>query len=97
MEDHEAPYQYQPMNASYEIRVLHVEPGAFAEPLRGSLVVQKIRDAKATSPAYDCVSYCWGTQENFVSFNCDGKALRITATVDEMLRHLRKPTESCYL
>ncbi|KAH6875026.1 heterokaryon incompatibility protein-domain-containing protein, partial [Alternaria rosae] len=95
MEAHEAPHQYQPINSSEDIRVLRLEPGAFAEPLIGSLVVRKIGDDgyKEHLPAYDCVSYCWGPQEHFSSLDSDGRALRITVAVDEMLRYLRDPKE----
>jgi len=91
MEGHEADYQYDPITASQEIRVLRLEPGAFAEPLIGSLAVQKIADDETSPPAYDCVSYCWGPQEQFTTFTCDGRSLRITVAVDEMLRYLRNP------
>ena len=91
MEDHETSYQYQPISASEEIRVLRLEPGAFDEPLIGSLAVQKIADDETSPPAYDCVSYCWGPQEQFTTFTCDGRSLRITVAVDEMLRYLRNP------
>ncbi|CAN9336600.1 unnamed protein product [Alternaria alternata] len=35
-------YKYESIDAEGEIRVLHLEPGAFAEPLIGSLMVQKL-------------------------------------------------------
>ena len=90
MEDQEVPYQYNPISASEEIRVLRLEPGAFDEPLIGSLAVQKIADDETSPPAYDCVSYCWGPQEQLKTFTCDGRSLRITVAVDGMLRNLRK-------
>lgn len=97
MEGREATYQYRPINASEDIRVFRVEPGAFGDPLVGSLVVRKIGDDEENPPAYDCVSYCWGPQQHFTSFGCDGKALRITAVVDEMLRYVREPIMPHYL
>jgi len=97
MEDQEVPYQYQPISASEEIRVLRLQPGAFAEPVIGSLVVRKIGDDEENPPAYDCVSYCWGTQEYFTSFTCDGQTLCITVAVNEMLRHIRQAMELCDL
>ena len=92
VKDSKPSYQYQPILAKDEIRVLRLQPGAFDEPLIGSLVVRKIGDDEENPPAYDCVSYCWGVQQHFTSFECDGKALCITAAVDEMLRHLRGHT-----
>ncbi|KAH8626143.1 hypothetical protein IG631_20022 [Alternaria alternata] len=97
MEDHEEVYTYHSIDAKHQIRVLRLEPGVFAEPLIGSLLVRNIGDDDANPPAYNCVSYCWGLQQNFTSFACDGKALRITAVVDEMLRHLRDRAKECFL
>ena len=97
MEDQELPYQYQPISASEEIRVLCLQPGTFAEPLIGSLVVRKIGHDEKNPPAYDCVSYCWGTQEHFTSFICDSQNMHITVAVDEMLRHMRQAMELCDL
>ena len=97
MEVQEVPYQYRSINAREDIRVLRLKPGAFAEPLIGSLVVRKIGDDEAHPPAYDCVSYCWGIQKHFTSFACDGQTLRITVAVDEMLRHMRQAMELCDL
>jgi len=97
MEDQQVPYQYRPISASEEIRVLRLQPGAFAEPLIGSLVVRKIGDDEQNPPAYDCVSYSWGPQQHFTSFACDGQTLRITVAVDEMLRHMRQAMELCNL
>ena len=90
-------YQYQPTNASEDIRVLRLKPGAFAESLIGSLAVRKIGNDEANPPAYDCVSYSWGPQEHSKSFTCDGQILRITVALDGMLRHLRQAIELCDL
>lgn len=90
-------YQYQSINAEDQIRVLRVEAGAFAQPLLGNLLVRNIAHDEANSSGYDCMSYCWGPPINFTSFICDGKALPITAVVDDMLRHLRKPTKPRHL
>jgi hypothetical protein len=97
MDPQEAYYQYRPIDAKNEIRVLRLEPGEFAEPLIGSLLVRKIGDDEENPPAYNCVSYYWGEPKDFTSFVCDGKALRITAVVDAMLRHLRKPAKPRHL
>ncbi|CAN9311103.1 unnamed protein product [Alternaria sp. RS040] len=96
MEDQNA-YEYSPIDAKAQIRVLRLEPGTFAEPLIGSLLVRKIEDNEDDWPEYDGVSYCWGPQDNLTSFTCDGKALRITAVVDDMLRHLRESNEQRHL
>lgn len=97
MGDHEEIYQYQSINAEDQIRVLRLEPGAFAEPLIGSLLVRKLGDDEVNPPRYHCISYAWGSARDFTTFTCDGKGLRITAVVDEMLRYLRKPTKPHHL
>jgi hypothetical protein len=96
-EELEAIYEYRRIIAKDEIRVLRLEPGTFAEPLIGSLLVRKIGDDQDNPPAYDCVSYAWGNHHDFTWLTCDGKGLRITAVVDEMLRHLREPTTPRHL
>jgi hypothetical protein len=96
MEDQDV-HNYESIDAEGQIRVLHLEPGAFAEPLVGNLLVRKLGDDEENPPAYSCVSYAWGPQKNFTSFTCDGKSLRITLVVDEMLRHLRTPKKARYL
>ena len=93
MEDQDV-YEYESIDAEGQIRVLYLEPGAFADPLIGNLLVRKLADDEENPPAYSCVSYAWGSQKSFTSFTCDGKQLRITLVVDEMLRHLRKPKEA---
>lgn len=42
VEEHEMTYQYEPVVADKELRVLLLEPGVFGEPLVGSLLVRKI-------------------------------------------------------
>jgi hypothetical protein len=90
-------YEYQSIDAKHQIRVLHLEPGAFAEPLIGNLLVRKLGDDQENPPAYSCVSYAWGPQQDFTSITCDGKSLRVTLVVDEMLRYLRKPKKARHL
>jgi hypothetical protein len=87
----EMAYRYQPIVAAREIRILRLEPGAFSDPLVAVVFSRDLEiDLDAPSPEYDGVSYCWGSYENLRILECDGQPLRITAIVDEMLRHLRK-------
>ncbi|RYN50636.1 hypothetical protein AA0119_g9916 [Alternaria tenuissima] len=102
IEEHEMTYQYEPIVTDEELRVLLLESGVFEEPLVGSLLIRKIGEKtlydrdwdwvpKGDGNEWDCVSYCWGSQKDYTYFSCDGYSLRITTTVEEMLRHLREP------
>jgi hypothetical protein len=108
MNKEEASYLYQSIVASEKIRVLRLEPGMFWEPLVGSFSVQKIPNKTDSQPdetwirrssniGWDCVSYCWGPQKNYTYFSCNGNSLRITRSVDDMLRHLQEPLSTQYL
>ncbi|CAN9208252.1 unnamed protein product [Alternaria alternata] len=99
IEEHETTYQYEPIVADEELRVLLLEPGVFEEPLVGSLLVRKIGELtyrdfdwvpQGDGNEWDCVSYCWGPQKDYTYFSCDGRPLRITTTVEDMLKHLRE-------
>jgi hypothetical protein len=68
MEELAPVYQYQPIIATKEIRVLKLEPAAsLVDPLITSLFVRKIHDADGPEfpmPTYHGVSYCWGTGQD---------------------------------
>jgi hypothetical protein len=100
IEDDEATYKYEPIVADEELRVLLLEPGIYGQPLVGSLLVRKIGEMtyrdydwipQGDGNEWDCVSYCWGSKNDYTYFSCDGRSLRITASVEDMLRHLRRP------
>jgi len=94
MDDSIPKYQYSPIIADEEIRVLRLEPAtSLTDPLVANLFVRKIRDEdnpETPCPDYHCVSYSWGTIHTPQYMSCDGRILTITTTVEEMLRHLRK-------
>ena len=95
MEEHNTPCTYQLIVAEDEVRLLRLEPGAFAEPLVASIFLRKIEiDLDATGSDYDAVSYYWGPQESFKQLRCGSQSLRISTVVDEMLRYLRKFTQA---
>jgi hypothetical protein len=87
-------YEYVPMFADREVRILRLEAAAqHDEPLIASLITRLLQDdPESPSLRYDCVSYCWGTSGKSKSLLCYGHVLDITENVDMMLRHLRKPT-----
>ncbi|OAL48543.1 HET-domain-containing protein, partial [Pyrenochaeta sp. DS3sAY3a] len=95
MDEEHHTHRYLPIDAENEIRVLKLEPGAFPDPLVATLLHRQMKiDPENLDVDYACVSYCWGKNENFRWLSCDGQRFRITAVVDTMLRHLRKPTKA---
>jgi hypothetical protein len=94
MDDHTVAYHYHPIVSNDEIRVLRLDPGSFDDPLVTSMFSRTITiEVEASNLDYDCVSYCWGPPKDFRLLRCDDQHLRITAVVEDVLRHLRKPTK----
>jgi hypothetical protein len=95
-------YQYQPLATETSIRILVLHPAdRFAAQLEVSF---KHLDRHAPydldiSGHYEAVSYCWGESSfsHSVSFSSPTSQLPITANVDSMLRHLRKPHKAKHL
>jgi hypothetical protein len=48
----------------------------------------------AEAPQYEALSYVWGSNERTHTITCDQMLLAVTASLDTVLRVLRKPTES---
>lgn len=84
-------YHYQPLDGNDEIRLLCLNPAKNKTvPLSCSII--PYRRASQTRQ-YSAVSYVWGKAEPThrleITHNDDTSYLKITATVDIMLRHLR--------
>lgn len=93
-------YQYEALCAEDAIRVVVLDAATDeAVPLTCSLM-QYPRSARAVE--YYAVSYVWGKPEFTQSLEVrhdgdDTSYLRITPSVDVLLRHLRTLSDSCYL
>lgn len=92
-------YQYEPLIAEDSVRIVALEPSDdFSAPLHCSLT-QRRRAVQPHSPddcIYSAVSYTWGDLELshrlFVRLHDHSWAyIRITETVDSLLRYLRVP------
>ncbi|KAF2185647.1 HET-domain-containing protein [Zopfia rhizophila CBS 207.26] len=90
-------YEYRPLHEN--IRILYLGPAEnFSDPVEASLlhcdVFRPVGCYDDPPPSeYEAVSYCWGEKPDFShSLTCDGQTLKITANVDSLLRHLRRPT-----
>jgi hypothetical protein len=91
------PYLYRPLGRLTSIRILELLPSAdFLAPLRGELCHddrEEITNDFGNNRQYETVSYAWGKMafSHLLVLDYGHKFLHITAHVDSMLRHLRKP------
>lgn len=92
-------FHYEPLSAESAIRLI-VLPRAtnYWSPLTCEIIEER---QPAQHPGYSCVSYAWGERQFSrtleVKHDGDVSYLRVTPTVDTMLRHLRKPNKLRYL
>ncbi|KAJ4406180.1 hypothetical protein N0V82_010181 [Gnomoniopsis sp. IMI 355080] len=71
------------------IRILILLQGTETEPLECSLEKCLLDDASHHEREYEALSYCWGLPDRNASLNCSGSSLKITETMDVVLRVLR--------
>lgn len=94
-------YSYKPLESATSIRVLVLHPASsFLEPLHADLVSTDRMDMlchQGFPASYEAVSYCWGPFIFSHELHCDDCLIRITSTVDTMLRYLRKTTTLRFL
>lgn len=72
------------------IRLLKVLPGRERDPI----VCELHYIALDHSPYYEAISYCWGSQVNSVTIDCNGQPLRITENLSAAIMALRPRGES---
>ena len=82
-------YEYSPLEFCH-IRVLHLAPGTFDQPLTGALVHQSLPHG-ARHDRYRAISYAWGPPVFSKAIQLDGRLFRITETLYSALRGLRNP------
>ncbi|KAL0777576.1 hypothetical protein CaCOL14_005229 [Colletotrichum acutatum] len=106
-------YRYEPLKHPDSTRVLVLQPAAsFRSQLRCSMIQYSRQEqlrGTDTSRNYSAVSYTWGLPDFSVDLIIDQSSvrediitpkqslLRITPTVDSILRYLRDPHKSLYL
>jgi hypothetical protein len=96
-------YKYRKLSSHTSIRILVLrQADEFSAPLDADLVHQDRQEMLWQSgheKHYEAISYCWGTAAFANDLLLDGRAskLKISPTVDSMLRHLRKTTKARYL
>lgn len=82
------PYKYQPLSPG-EIRILTVLPGAFDDPVQGSLRVVSLDDC----PPYKAVSYAWGDPSLTQAFQLVEGCIEITPSLYGALQRFRDPVQ----
>ena len=80
-------YEYSPLEPRH-IRILYLHPGAFDDPLTGSLVHKPSKGLQR--PKYHAISYVWGPSVFSRSIELNGRPLRITESLYSALRGLRE-------
>jgi hypothetical protein len=83
-------YRYEPLRSPSHIRILELEPGDHAVPLRCSLVQVDLQDR----PQFEALSYAWGDASDLKTIECNGKELMITRSLHEALESLRYSNDS---
>ncbi|RTE80853.1 hypothetical protein BHE90_004666 [Fusarium euwallaceae] len=88
-----------------EIRLLHVEPGEFDDPIKAYFSQASLKDAEKSSLNFDALSYCWGDVTDRTDIflapskddiKVDGALQRFSVgrSAAEALRRLRKKDEA---
>ncbi|UKZ66123.1 uncharacterized protein TrAtP1_007304 [Trichoderma atroviride] len=81
--------EYEPIQGlpgGDHIRILSLAPSAnLSDPIHVELSVVKLAD----KPAFNALSYVWGTSTEKLSITCNGKQFDVTENLDSALRHLR--------
>lgn len=84
-------YRYLPLQGPSDIRILHIDPAInHTNSLSGKLVHVSLDD----NPAYDALSYVWGSRDlcSKITIDSGGADLAITANLDLALRRMRART-----
>ncbi|KAJ4388623.1 hypothetical protein N0V93_006082 [Gnomoniopsis smithogilvyi] len=67
------------------LRILELHPGETDAPIVCSLVQSRL----SKQPAYEAISYVWGSAKKDHYIHCDGMTIPITCNLQEALRHVR--------
>lgn len=88
-----------------EVRLLHVKPGKFDDPIKAYFSQASLRDAEKNSLSFDALSYCWGDVTDriniFLAPSRDDvkideafQRFSVGRSASEALRRLRKKDET---
>ncbi|KAH8773987.1 heterokaryon incompatibility protein-domain-containing protein, partial [Hyaloscypha finlandica] len=83
-------YEYSQLNGPDAIRLIHLQPCKDLEAgIECSLKDTTLAEYRDIYDHYIAISYVWGDQDDTRTISVDGKRLRITASLDSALRHVR--------
>ncbi|KAL7893156.1 heterokaryon incompatibility domain-containing protein [Trichoderma sp. SZMC 28014] len=81
--------EYQPIQdlpGGDHIRLLTLAPSAnLSDPIQVEMSIVKLAD----EPAFNALSYVWGTSTKKLPITCNGEQFDVTENLDSALRHLR--------
>ncbi|KAF2673990.1 hypothetical protein BT63DRAFT_476429 [Microthyrium microscopicum] len=84
------PPQRPFQNAQHEIRILHLQPGEWSEP-----IVTKLETISSPYDVpYEALSYTWGSATDTKPITVDGSEYHVTRNLEAALRHLRLTDET---
>ncbi|CZR65731.1 uncharacterized protein PAC_15631 [Phialocephala subalpina] len=83
-------YKYEALANPQSFRLLTLEPGYETDHIKCEITVL----AMAEAPQYEALSYVWGSSERTHTITCNYMPLKVTASLDTVLRVLRKPSGS---
>jgi len=84
------PYIHPPLRSEKSTRVLLLQPAAqHSDPLHCSLNEISLKDGDGMHPAYEALSYVWGSPTGDRVVDCEGKTILVTENCEAALRHFR--------
>lgn len=87
------PYQRHGLDPQRDqIRILHLHPGEWEDPIRTTLSVASLED----EPYYEALSYVWGDPKDCLEITLDGLEQKVTVNLWTALRRckLSRPNPS---
>lgn len=78
-------YEHRRLPTPTSIRILELQPGSGTSTLRCKLSVVE----RGHAQPYEAISYCWGSSENTRIIYCEGKKLRVTLNLRDVLWRIR--------
>lgn len=78
---------YQPLPTGKSIRLLQLQPGPRDEPISCNLQPANFND---NLPAYEALSYVWGSSSDTRPIICNGREMAITRNLRNALQRLRR-------
>ncbi|SCV47005.1 related to HET-6OR heterokaryon incompatibility protein (het-6OR allele) [Fusarium fujikuroi] len=86
-------FQYDKLPNNDLFRIFELKPGQDDDSLHGNLRTFLRKEA----PAYEALSYMWGSPDRVKHMECNNQKFMITSSLDSALRRLRLADESRYL